>query len=195
MYNNEIEQLRVPNSLVIAFLVFVGVAFAVIHSIYRFTTFFQIFFGVLAVFCAVRLGIHYNQVHNPRALALARSYIYFSLIGFAFWLVDYHYCHVMRELPVNPQGHAWYVVLLLSVRDHQLELRSGSADAFICGVRSIDRWHIFMGLSAYHGPIFMQYVRMEQLQKKVEIRDTMLGIQTIVVQPDEPADAKKPKTL
>lgn len=115
MYNNEIEQLRVPNAAVIAFLVFVGVAFAVVHSIYRFTTFFQIFFGVLSVCCAVRLGIHYNQVHNPRALALARSYIYFSLVGFAFWLVDYHYCHVMRELPVNPQGHAWYVGLPASL--------------------------------------------------------------------------------
>jgi dihydroceramidase len=52
-----------------------------------------------------------------------------------------------------------------------------------------------MGLSTYHGPIFMQYVRMEQLQKKVEIRDTMFGIQTIVVATDELSDAKKPKTL
>lgn len=45
-----------------------------------------------------------------------------------------------------------------------------------------------MGLSSYYGPLFMQYVRMEQLQAKVEIRDTLLGIQTVVV-------STKPKTL
>jgi dihydroceramidase len=52
-----------------------------------------------------------------------------------------------------------------------------------------------MGISSYHGPIFMQYVRMEQLQKKVRIHDTCLGIQTIVVEDSEPVSPKKPKQL
>ena len=38
-----------------------------------------------------------------------------------------------------------------------------------------------MGISSYYGPIFMQYVRMEQLQKKARIHDTCIGIQTIIV--------------
>lgn len=108
MYYNEIEQMAIPRGIVISLLVAVGLGFAVIHSIHRFTTMFQVFFGVLALCCAVRLGMHYNQVTDSRARALARSYICFSMVGFAFWMVDYHFCHVMRELPVNPQGHAWY---------------------------------------------------------------------------------------
>lgn len=48
-----------------------------------------------------------------------------------------------------------------------------------------------MGISTYHGPVFMQYVRMEQLQRKVEIQDTMIGIQTIVVQDDKAVAQKK----
>ncbi|KAI9993466.1 hypothetical protein PInf_015549 [Phytophthora infestans] len=75
--------------------------------------------------------------------------------------MDYHYCHIVRELPINPQGHAW--------------------------------WHMFMGISTYHGPIFMQYVRMEQLKKKVRIHDTCIGIQTIVVENIGPDSPKKPK--
>lgn len=43
-----------------------------------------------------------------------------------------------------------------------------------------------MGLSTYHGPVFMQYVRMEELQRKAEIQDAMFGIQTIVVLDGEP---------
>lgn len=187
VYNNEFEQMRVPKALVIGALVAVGVGFAVVHAIHRFTTVFQVFFGVLAVLCAIRLGVHYNQVKNPRARALARSYIYFSLVGFGFWLMDYHYCHVMRGLPVNPQGHAW-CVRAFSRRDSR-ENHTLSRNLHVCC-----RWHIFMGLSTYHGPVFMQYVRMEQLQKKVEIRDTLFGIQTIVVKSDDDSNPKS-KTL
>lgn len=44
-----------------------------------------------------------------------------------------------------------------------------------------DRWHIFMGISSYHGPVFMQYVRMEQLKQKGEVVDACFGIQSIVI--------------
>ncbi|KAF4144984.1 Ceramidase [Phytophthora infestans] len=108
-----------------------------------------------------RLCMHYAEVKDVKARAVARSYVTSSLIGFAFWLMDYHYCHIVRELPINPQGHAW--------------------------------WHMFMGISTYHGPIFMQYVRMEQLKKKVRIHDTCIGIQTIVVENIGPDSPKKPK--
>ncbi|KAG6617347.1 alkaline phytoceramidase [Phytophthora cinnamomi] len=165
VYNNEIQELPVPHasSLVVALLTTIGVIFTVIHAIYRFTTVFQVFFGILAVFTCARLCMHYAEVKDQRARAVARSYVTSALIGFAFWLMDYHYCHTLRGLPVNPQGHAW--------------------------------WHIFMGVSSYHGPIFMQYVRMEQLQKKVRIHETCLGIQTIVVEESAPASPHKPKQL
>ncbi|CAI5720118.1 unnamed protein product [Peronospora farinosa] len=151
VYNNEIEQIPVKNvsNYVIAFLTTIGVIFTVMHAFYRFTTVFQVFFGILAFLGAGRLCMHYTEVKDPRARAVARSYVTSTLIGFAFWLIDYHYCHTFRGLPINPQGHAW--------------------------------WHIFMGISSYYGPIFMQYVRMEQLKKKVRIHDTCIGIQTIIV--------------
>lgn len=38
-----------------------------------------------------------------------------------------------------------------------------------------------MGISSYHGPVFMQYVRMEQLKQKGEVVDACFGIQTIVI--------------
>lgn len=149
VYSNEIQQLKIPEPAVIAVLTFLGVAFAIVHAIYRFTTMFQLFFGTLAILCCVRLCMYYTRVKDPRAKAVAISYVRNSLIGFVFWMVDYHYCHHMRELPINPQGHAW--------------------------------WHIFMGISSYHGPVFMQYVRMEQLKQKGEVQDACFGIQTIVI--------------
>ncbi|KAF4322845.1 hypothetical protein JM18_000662 [Phytophthora kernoviae] len=165
VYDNEIKQLpfKHADNYVLAFLTTIGAIFTVVHAIYRFTTVFQVFFGILAVLGAGRLCVHYSEAKDPRARAVARSYVTSSLIGFAFWIMDYHYCHVLRGLPVNPQGHAW--------------------------------WHIFMGISTYHGPIFMQYVRMEQLKKKACIHQTCMGIQTIIVENKWPDSPKKPKTL
>ncbi|KAI9993465.1 hypothetical protein PInf_015548 [Phytophthora infestans] len=49
VYNNEIEQIPIKNAnnYVIAFLTTIGAIFTVVHAIYRFTTVFQVFFGVL----------------------------------------------------------------------------------------------------------------------------------------------------
>ncbi|DBA02191.1 TPA: hypothetical protein N0F65_004826 [Lagenidium giganteum] len=159
VYNREIVRTGVPDALVIAVLAASGIGFAVLHAIYRFTTAFQVFFGTLALLCCARLCLHYRDVKDPRARAVARSYVRNSLIGTAFWMLDYHYCHNIMQLPVNPQGHAW--------------------------------WHLFMGISSYHGPVFMQYVRMEQLQRKIEVRESMLGIRTIVVHDSDDSLKKK----
>lgn len=109
VYNNEIKRMGIPDRVVIPFLVSVGVTFAVIHAIYRFTTLFQLFFGVLASACCIRLCLFYSQVRDPRARAVAKSYVRNSLIGFAFWMADYHLCSRIKNFPINPQGHAWYV--------------------------------------------------------------------------------------
>lgn len=107
MYSNEIKRSGVPDAVVIAVLLFVGIGFAVVHAIYRFTTFFQVFFGVLAGLCAVRLCVYYSKVQDPRARSVARSYLFSSLFGVACWMIDYHLCSHVQSLPVNPQGHAW----------------------------------------------------------------------------------------
>ncbi|RLN95977.1 hypothetical protein BBJ28_00013661 [Nothophytophthora sp. Chile5] len=199
-YNKEISQIPIKHAsgYMIAFLTTIGVVFTVVHAIYRFTTMFQLFFGVLAVLCCGRLSGHYATVKDPRARAVARSYVTTSLIGFAFWLMDYHYCHTMRGLPVNPQGHAWYVHSSVSCQHCSIilvvELLLLTELSWM-NYPPTCRWHVFMGIATYHGPIFMQYVRMEQLNKKVRIHDTWMGIETIVVEEGEAASPKKPKSL
>ncbi|CEG40964.1 alkaline phytoceramidase [Plasmopara halstedii] len=161
VYTDEIQKIPLKNaeSYVIAFLTLIGAVFTVLHAIFRFTTAFQVFFGVFAISACLRLCVHYTNIKDSRARAVAQSYVAFGLIGLVFWLMDYHYCQVVRNLPVNPQGHAW--------------------------------WHIFMGVSSYHGPIFMQYVRMEQLKRNARIQEICFGIETIVVDPVSPAKTKK----
>jgi dihydroceramidase len=159
VYNKEIQSLGLPDAIVIAFLTSLGVGFAVIHAIYRFTTLFQLFFGTLASLCAIRLCIHYTHVTDARAKDVARSYVRNSLMGFALWMVDYHLCQYVSQWPVNPQGHAW--------------------------------WHIFMGISSYHGPVFMQYVRCEQLQQKPRVLDSGFGVDTISIQIHDDKTKKK----
>ncbi|GLD96533.1 hypothetical protein PINS_up017566 [Pythium insidiosum] len=168
VYNNEFRKAGLTDAVVIPLLTLTGVGFAIVHAIYRFTTLFQVFFGFLASLCCIRLCFHYAQVKDPRARAIARCYVRNSLIGFSMWMMDYHLCHYVVRLPINPQGHAW--------------------------------WHLFMGVASYHGPLFMQYVRLEQLKQKPEIVDNALGLETIVVHaprgPDERASSStKPKTL
>lgn len=97
------------DAYVIGVLAFLGIGFAVVHAIYRFTTLFQLFFGLLATLCSVRLCMFYTEVKDPRARAVAVSYVRNCLIGVAFWMLDYHLCGHVRSLPFNPQGHAWYV--------------------------------------------------------------------------------------
>lgn len=157
VYNNEIQNAGLPDKFVIPFLTIVGIAFAVVHAIYRFTTLFQLFFGTLAILCCIRLCVHYTQVKDPLARAVAMSYVRNSLIGFVAWMIDYHMCQPISQWPFNPQGHAW--------------------------------WHIFMGISSYHGPVFMQYVRLGQLKKSPQILSSGFGVKTVTVDPSAKAKA------
>uniref|UniRef100_M4BLT0 Alkaline phytoceramidase n=1 Tax=Hyaloperonospora arabidopsidis (strain Emoy2) TaxID=559515 RepID=M4BLT0_HYAAE len=122
VYYPEIEQLPMKhaNAVAVACLTALGILFTLVHAIYRFTTVFQLFFGVLAILACARLCLHYTEVTDPRARAVARSYIVSSLIGSTFWLLDYHYCHTIHGLPINPQGHAWWHIFMgiSSYHDH-----------------------------------------------------------------------------
>ncbi len=164
LFDSEIRALGLRDTVVVAFLTFVGVTFAILHAIYHFTLAFQLFFGVLAWTCIFRLVAFYYQIEDRRAKNVARSCVFTMIFGFSLWLLDYHYCSHLSSLPFNPQGHAW--------------------------------WHIFSGLGSYHGPVFMQYVRAEQQQKKAKIVVTPLGIHTIVIDPiDDEYVTYKHKTL
>ncbi|TDH68159.1 hypothetical protein CCR75_004097 [Bremia lactucae] len=162
VFHKEIQKIpfKYAESFVATTLALIGVAFTGLSAVYRFTIVFQVFFSILAISTCLRLCAYYVEVKDYRARAVAQSYLTLMLSGVGFWLMDYHYCHMLRNFPVNPQGHAW--------------------------------WHVFMGISSYHGVIFMQYVRLEQLDKKARIQETFIGIPTIVIDPVSP---EKPKIL
>lgn len=144
LYGQDISPRRRSAVRVVLFLI--GLVFALTHSIYRFTTSFQLMFGLGSFACARRLYGHYcalgngagSSHHHARARAVARHYCVSGLTGLGLWLMDFHLCHVVSSWRVNPQGHAW--------------------------------WHLFMGISAYHGPVFMQYVRALENHRDPEIR-------------------------
>jgi dihydroceramidase len=162
MYEKEIVKSGIPEKLAIALFTLVGAGFASFHAMFQMDLVFQLFFGILCWFCLLRLIGHYATVQDPRARTVARSAMHTIIVGFSFWLIDYHYCGAMQALPVNPQGHAW--------------------------------WHVLMGVCTYHGPVFMQYVRAEELQQKAEIIDLGFGLHTIVIH-DEHTTKSEKKTL
>jgi dihydroceramidase len=149
MYEKEIANCGIPEHYIVALFTLVGIGFATFHGIYQNALVFQLFFGILAWLCLLRLVGHYASVKDPRARAVARSSMRTVIFGFGLWLLDYHYCGAMQSLPMNPQGHAW--------------------------------WHLLMGVGTYHGPVFMQYVRAEQMKKHAEIVSTGFGLHTIII--------------
>jgi len=153
VYDKEIREAGLKDSFVIPALVAMGIIFAVAHAIVHSNIMFQVIFGSLATLNSVRLCMHYNQTKDPRARSVARSYVRNSLIGFSLWITDLNMCHHIEQLPINPQGHAW--------------------------------WHLFMGIASYHGPVFMQYIRYEQLNKHPKIVRTAFGLDSIIIHQDE----------
>lgn len=148
-YDQDFARFGIRDSFVVALFTLVGIGFAALHAMFQLTVTFQFFFGILCWMCLFRIVGHYASVQDPRARAVARSSMRTVLVGFGLWLLDYHYCGYMQALPMNPQGHAW--------------------------------WHLLMGIGTYHGPVFMQYVRAEQLRRKVKIVDTAFGLHSVVV--------------
>lgn len=149
MYDQDFVRHGIPDKFVVALFTIIGIGFATLHFMYQLTLTFQFFFGVLASLCLFRLVGHYASVKDPRARGVALSSMRTTVCGFGLWLLDYHYCSHMSALPINPQGHAW--------------------------------WHILMGVGTYYGPVFMQFVRAEQQQRKAEIVPTGFGLVSIVV--------------
>ncbi|CAK4639330.1 unnamed protein product [Aphanomyces euteiches] len=92
------------NSFIVLLLSTLGLGFAGLHAIYRFTTGFQLLFAALVLFCLPRLFWYYGGVKNARARSLVGLYLGSILIATACWLVDFHYC----QSAFNFYGHAWW---------------------------------------------------------------------------------------
>mmetsp|Transcript_6943 Transcript_6943/g.22362 ORF Transcript_6943/g.22362 Transcript_6943/m.22362 type:complete len:210 (-) Transcript_6943:151-780(-) len=87
-----------------------NIAFAVLHWRYEWVTAFQVYFGIWSVLAAVRLRHMYKHELQelPVVRRLIKWYFFTWLFGVAVWQVDFHLCHHVNQLPINPQGHAWW---------------------------------------------------------------------------------------
>ena len=95
--------------LLIGSLVGYAVIFSIGHLILRTTTAFQVHFGFLL---GVALSIMFRRFHQIDAGQNGSHIItLFSMSGafaFACWLLDYHGCAYVSQLPINPHGHMWW---------------------------------------------------------------------------------------
>ena len=86
-----------------------AVIFSIGHLILKTTTTFQVHFGVLIAFALSLMYKRFSKVdagnNGQQIIAL------FSISGvlaFACWLLDYHGCSYVSQLPLNPHGHMWW---------------------------------------------------------------------------------------
>ncbi|ETV96199.1 hypothetical protein H310_10393 [Aphanomyces invadans] len=89
-------------------LTIVGIAFAILHAIHRYTTAFQLLFAALVVVCLPRLRWYYSNLSDRYAKRVAVTYLAAILLGTACWLIDYHYC----DAAFNLYGHVWWHVFM-----------------------------------------------------------------------------------
>jgi dihydroceramidase len=94
------------------FLFLYGTCFAIVHSRFRFVLGFQLHYAFLVFLCLPRMYKYYLHCSSPVARHVAQLYIYTLIAGVAFWLLDRSFCEFLQSLPINPQGHAWWHVLM-----------------------------------------------------------------------------------
>ncbi|EHA8590076.1 alkaline ceramidase [Cocos nucifera] len=94
------------------FLFLYGAAFAVVHSLVRFRIGFKVHYIVLCFLCIPRMYKYYIQTKERAAKRLAKLYVATILLGTLCWLFDRIFCKKLSHWYINPQGHAWWHVLM-----------------------------------------------------------------------------------
>lgn len=103
-----------------------GLIFCVVHCTYGFVLIFQIHFILLilggwaflfrsAYFILCESRSESDAAHAKRVLC---RYIGFAVLGFILWRADQLFCAHLSALPVNPQLHAWWhIVIIMSYNE------------------------------------------------------------------------------
>ncbi|XP_038988677.1 alkaline ceramidase-like isoform X2 [Phoenix dactylifera] len=94
------------------FLFLYGAAFAVAHSLVRFRIGFKVHYIVLCLLCVPRMYKYYIQTKDVAAKRLAKLYVATIFLGTLCWLFDRIFCKKLSHWYMNPQGHAWWHVLM-----------------------------------------------------------------------------------
>jgi dihydroceramidase len=98
--------------LILIFLTVYACVFSRLHYQYRWTTFFQIHFGIWCVSTFVIFIGHYRRLRkkNPNydLDRVVVTYILTVLVGTIFWNLDFHFCESLHWI----KGHAiWHILL------------------------------------------------------------------------------------
>ncbi|XP_072969237.1 alkaline ceramidase-like [Typha angustifolia] len=94
------------------FLFLYGAAFAIFHSLIRFGIGFKIHYIGLCLLCIPRVYKYYIQTKDVAAKYLAKLYVTTLILGTLCWLFDRIFCKEFSHWYINPQGHAWWHVLM-----------------------------------------------------------------------------------
>ncbi|XP_066326155.1 alkaline ceramidase-like [Miscanthus floridulus] len=94
------------------FLFLYGAAFAVVHFFARFQVVFKLHYIGLCFLCIPRMYKYYMQTKDVAAKRLAKLWVLTLTLGTLCWLVDRIFCKKLSHWYVNPQGHAWWHVLM-----------------------------------------------------------------------------------
>ena len=94
------------------FLFLYGAAFAVVHSFARFGIGFKVHYIGLCLLCVPRMYKYYIHTKEVAARRLAQLYVATICLGSLCWLFDRIGCKKLSHWYINPQGHAWWHLLM-----------------------------------------------------------------------------------
>ena len=89
-----------------------GICFAALHAAFEPTLLFFAQFFLLIAYCMRKIVVLRASCVDELANLLAARYPRTVIVAFACWNLDMHFCQSMRALPINPQGHAWWHLLM-----------------------------------------------------------------------------------
>ena len=137
------------------FLFLYGAAFAVVHFFARFQVVFKLHYIGLCFLCIPRMYKYYIQTKDVAAKRLAKLWVLTLTLGTLCWLVDRIFCKKLSHWYVNPQGHAWWHVLM--------GLNSYYANTFLMFCRAQQRgWEPRIT----HLLGFLPYVKVQKPEKR-----------------------------
>ncbi|XAR65720.1 Ceramidase [Bertholletia excelsa] len=94
------------------FLFLYGAAFAVAHSLIRFSIGFKVHYIILCLLCIPRMYKYYIYTQDISAKRVAKLYVVTLCLAGLWWLFDRLLCGEISKWPLNPQGHAlWHVLM------------------------------------------------------------------------------------
>ena len=129
-----------PNNVLKIALPLYGLAFTIIHLVFKTTTAFQVHFGALLGIVLLRIYQKYKQQYqilNFDQKFIIYLYAFSGVLGFVFWLIDYHHCSFFHSKSIYPFGHVL--------------------------------WHLFMGYSAYCSVLMIKILDMIKNEQELRV--------------------------